>query len=100
MTTSTALELVGKRALVTGGSRGLGAAIGQRLLDAGASVVVAQSLVQGSGIDASALLANAPLGRPGTPADIAELVGFLVSDRASWITGRDFVVDGGESPLG
>jgi NAD(P)-dependent dehydrogenase (short-subunit alcohol dehydrogenase family) len=34
-------ELVGRRALVTGGTRGIGAAIAHRLLDAGASVVVA-----------------------------------------------------------
>ncbi|MGW1784009.1 oxidoreductase [Streptomyces sp. NPDC002143] len=32
-------ELAGKRAVVTGGSRGIGAAIAQRLLDAGAAVV-------------------------------------------------------------
>ncbi|CAN96530.1 Short-chain dehydrogenase/reductase SDR [Sorangium cellulosum So ce56] len=34
-------EFIGRRALVTGGSRGIGAAIAQRLLDAGAKVVVA-----------------------------------------------------------
>ncbi|HEX5421486.1 MAG TPA: oxidoreductase [Gammaproteobacteria bacterium] len=34
-------ELIGRRALVTGGSRGIGAAIAQRLLDAGAKVVIA-----------------------------------------------------------
>jgi NAD(P)-dependent dehydrogenase (short-subunit alcohol dehydrogenase family) len=33
-------ELFGRRALVTGGSRGIGASIAQRLLDAGAKVVV------------------------------------------------------------
>jgi len=34
-------EFAGRRALVTGGSRGIGAAIAQRLLDAGAKVAVA-----------------------------------------------------------
>src|SRR6187551_3606174 len=33
-------ELIGRRALVSGGTRGMGAAIAQRLLDAGAKVVV------------------------------------------------------------
>src|SRR5689334_20847719 len=34
-------EFAGKRALVTGGTRGVGAAIGQRLGEAGASVIAA-----------------------------------------------------------
>jgi NAD(P)-dependent dehydrogenase (short-subunit alcohol dehydrogenase family) len=34
-------ELIGRRAMVTGGTRGIGAAIAQRLLDAGAQVAVA-----------------------------------------------------------
>jgi NAD(P)-dependent dehydrogenase (short-subunit alcohol dehydrogenase family) len=38
-TSTTTIDLTGKRALVTGGSRGIGAGITQRLLDAGASVV-------------------------------------------------------------
>src|ERR1700735_3101898 len=33
-------EFAGRRALVTGGSRGIGAAVAQRLLDAGAMVVI------------------------------------------------------------
>lgn len=33
-------EFAGRRALVTGGSRGIGAAVAQRLLDGGATVVV------------------------------------------------------------
>ena len=42
-------------------------------------------------------LARTPLGRAGLPADIAELVLFLVSDRASFITGGEFVIDGGQT---
>jgi glucose 1-dehydrogenase len=42
-----------------------------------------------------ALLANIPLGRMGTPEDVAGLVAFLVSDDAAYITGSTFVVDGG-----
>jgi 3-oxoacyl-[acyl-carrier protein] reductase len=36
-----------------------------------------------------------PLGRPGTPEDIANAVGFLVSDEAGYITGQVLSVDGG-----
>ena len=39
--------------------------------------------------------ANRPLGRIGTPADVANAVLFLASPMASWITGATLVVDGG-----
>ncbi len=36
-----------------------------------------------------------PMKRSGTPEEIAELVAFLASDAARFITGEDFVIDGG-----
>ena len=36
-----------------------------------------------------------PLGRVGTPTDIAAAVLYLVSDAGSWVTGQNIVVDGG-----
>jgi len=36
-----------------------------------------------------------PLGRPGDPAEIAELIFFLASPNAGWITGETLAIDGG-----
>jgi NAD(P)-dependent dehydrogenase (short-subunit alcohol dehydrogenase family) len=38
-----------------------------------------------------------PLGRVGEPGEAAELIAFLVSDRAGWITGTTISVDGGRA---
>ncbi len=38
-----------------------------------------------------------PLGRVGQPAEIAELIYFLASDAASWITGATYPIDGGRA---
>lgn len=40
-------------------------------------------------------LATIPLGRAGKPEDIANLVAFLASDEAGYITGQAIVIDGG-----
>jgi NAD(P)-dependent dehydrogenase (short-subunit alcohol dehydrogenase family) len=70
-----------------------------------AAVGLVERLAAESGTDATtaragvmASLGGIPLGRPARPAEVAELIAFLASDRASAITGSEYVIDGGTIP--
>jgi 2-keto-3-deoxy-L-fuconate dehydrogenase len=52
-------------------------------------------LVEEAGESIEALRARQPLGRLGTPQEIADAVLYLASDAAAFVTGTAFVIDGG-----
>ena len=61
------------------------------------TTVFASVLVENFG---DRLAAELPTKRLGAPEDIANLATFLASDRASWITGETYVIDGGAGVRG
>jgi len=46
-------------------------------------------------VEADALDPEIPLGRPGEPEEVANLVSWLVSDEARYVTGVSYLIDGG-----
>lgn len=48
------------------------------------------------GTSAEGIRSTLPMGRGGDARDLAEMVAFLASDRAQWITGENYKVDGGQ----
>ena len=64
-----------------------------------------EDISKGSGISKDAarqriveMLGGIPIGRTGRPEEVAELVAFLASDRGAFISGADYIVDGGTMP--
>ena len=45
--------------------------------------------------DAKELASEVPLGRPGTPEEVAALVSWLAGDESRYVTGASYVLDGG-----
>ncbi len=88
----------GKVAFIAGANHGVGAAAAE-LGKYGITVkVLALGPIQTGRMtteQAEAIAAGTPLGRCGTPEDVADVIGFLASEQSHWITGQLIYVGGG-----
>jgi NAD(P)-dependent dehydrogenase (short-subunit alcohol dehydrogenase family) len=65
-------------------------------VDTPGGTAILEEFAGAMGTTAEAMGASLPMGRGGDSRDIAEMVAFLASDRAQWITGVNYKVDGGQ----
>ena len=109
------LAYAAAKAALSNYSKGLSNEVGPRgirvmsvapgFIETTAATALIDRLAASSDTDANAArqeliksLGGIPLGRPGSPAEVAELIGFLASDRAASICGTEYVIDGGTIP--
>ena len=82
--------LADKRAVVTGAAQGIGLAIATEL---------AAKAVLTSDEAKNKIMSRTPMKRLGEPSEIADVVAWLASDAASYVTGEIVTVDGGRMTL-
>ena len=109
------LAYAAAKAALTTYSKGLSNEVGPKgirvntvapgFIETSAAQALIERLAKQSGTDLEAArqalmnsLGGIPIGRPGRPEEVAELVAFLVSDRAQSINGSEYVIDGGTIP--
>jgi NAD(P)-dependent dehydrogenase (short-subunit alcohol dehydrogenase family) len=109
------LAYAAAKAALTTYSKGLSNEVGPKgirvntvapgFIETSAAQALIERLAKQAGTDTDAArralmksLGGIPIGRPGLPEEVAELVAFLVSDRAQSINGSEYVIDGGTIP--